>query len=29
MNVAGGMKSWEAEGRRVVGTHPDTEPEIL
>jgi rhodanese-related sulfurtransferase len=29
VNVDGGMKSWAAEGRRVVTTQPDTEPEIL
>ena len=28
VNVAGGMKSWHAEGRPVVGDNPGTEPEI-
>ena len=29
VNVAGGMKSWHAEGRNVVGEQPGAEPEIL
>lgn len=29
VNVAGGMKSWHAEGRDVISERPDTEPEIL
>jgi rhodanese-related sulfurtransferase len=29
VNVAGGMKSWHAEGRNVVGQQPGAEPEIL
>ncbi|MGH3949038.1 MAG: rhodanese-like domain-containing protein [Pseudonocardiaceae bacterium] len=29
VNVAGGMKSWETEGRPVVGEYPDTAPGVL
>jgi rhodanese-related sulfurtransferase len=29
VNVAGGMKSWQAEGRPVVGERSDVPPEIL
>jgi rhodanese-related sulfurtransferase len=29
VNVAGGMKSWEVEGRAVISERPDAEPEIL
>jgi rhodanese-related sulfurtransferase len=29
VNVAGGMKSWQVEGRDVISERPDTEPEIL
>lgn len=29
VNVAGGMKSWETEGRPVVTEYADTSPEVL
>lgn len=29
VNVAGGMKSWQTEGRQVVADHPGAEPEVL
>lgn len=28
VNVDGGMKSWHAEGRKVIGEQPGIEPEI-
>ncbi|MGH3515895.1 MAG: rhodanese-like domain-containing protein [Haloechinothrix sp.] len=29
VNVAGGMKSWQTEGRPMVGEYADVEPEVL
>ncbi|RZQ62120.1 rhodanese-like domain-containing protein [Amycolatopsis suaedae] len=29
VNVAGGMKSWQTEGRELVGDRPGAEPEVL
>ena len=29
VNVAGGMKSWQTEGRPLVGDHPDIAPDVL
>lgn len=29
VNVAGGMKSWQTEGRPVVSDHPGMPPEVL
>ncbi|WP_157362443.1 rhodanese-like domain-containing protein [Haloechinothrix halophila] len=29
VNVAGGMKSWQTEGRDVVAEHPDAAPTVL
>ncbi len=29
VNVAGGMKSWQAQGRPLVGDHADVPPEVL
>lgn len=29
VNVAGGMKSWQTEGRDMVADHPDTAPTVL
>ncbi|MPY99824.1 MAG: rhodanese-like domain-containing protein [Actinophytocola sp.] len=29
VNVAGGMKSWQTEGRDIVADHPDAAPTVL
>lgn len=29
VNVAGGMKSWQTEGRPMVGDYPSASPEVL